>query len=177
MQMAREPSKIKFEAKAALECGAITRQGCLEDGARGVVALHQAGVHVHPVDNVAFSEGDGVAFFQGGKRDGCVANLPYEPVSDVRERINPEEFRTAIAEQRNFDRKTFHGRSRMPGKGKETGQGFTRVLHCRRHDGVVECEIIKSPILEVCSIRLWRRRESGCARGIEYFRKTFCGFL
>jgi len=84
MQTARAV-KIEFEPKAAFECGAISWQGRLEDGARGIVALHHAGVHVHPVDNVAFAEGDdGVALFQAGEREWRVADLPDEPVPDIR---------------------------------------------------------------------------------------------
>jgi hypothetical protein len=177
MQTARGV-KVEVEAKAALERGAISRQGCLEDGARGIVALHHAGVRVHPVDNVTFAEGDGVALFQAGECERRVADLPDEPVPDIRKRIDPEEFRPAIAEQCDLNREPLHGRPGMPGERKEAGQGLARALHCCRHDGVIEREIIKSAVLGVRRIRVGRRcREAGCARGIEYFRKPFCGFL
>src|SRR6185295_13623970 len=174
MQMAREPSKIEFEAKAALECGAISRQGCLEDSARGIVALRHTGVHVHPIDNVTFAEGDGCALFRAGKREWRVADLPDEPLSDVREWINPEEFRTAIAEQRDFDGEPLHGRPRMPRERKETGQGFSRALHCCRHDGVVECEVVERGMARRSGFG-WRSGETSRTRGVQNLLEPLCG--
>ena len=68
-----------------------------------------------------------VSPFLDRKPEWRVADVPDEPVSDVRERINPEEFRTAFTKQRNLDRKSLHGRPRMPGERKEAVQGFTSI--------------------------------------------------
>src|SRR5690348_8075139 len=123
MQKAWDTSKIEFKAKAALEFGAVSRQGCLEDGARGIVALRHAVVRVHPVDYVTFAKSDGVALFRTGKRERRVADLPDEPLSDKCKWMDPVEFRPAVAQQRDLDREPLHGRSRMPGERQEARQG------------------------------------------------------
>jgi hypothetical protein len=50
------------------------------------------------------AECDGVALFRAGERERSISDLPDEPVSDVCERIDPEEFRATVAEQRDLDR-------------------------------------------------------------------------
>src|SRR6186713_1495607 len=114
-------------------------------------------------------------FFGAASVSGVLlADLPDEPVSDVCERIDPEEFRTGVAEQRDLDREPLHGRPRMPGKRKETGQGFTRALHCRRHDGVVEGEVEERGMARRSGAR-WRSGEASRSRGVQNRCEPLCG--
>ncbi len=105
---------------------------------------------------------------------GVLPIWPMNRVADMRERMNPEEFRTAVAEQGDLDREAFHVGRRMFRQSQKSRKRITRALYRRRHDGIVEREIDEFIALGHLHDRLAvGRLRGGRARGAEDERKAF----
>jgi len=170
----RRASEIEIQPEPPPEGRAVLGEGSPQNGARGIVAPHHAGIHLHPVDDVAPRERDCIAHLQAVDRARHVADLADEPYADVSERMNPEKFRAAVAEKGDLDREAFHLGRRALRQSQKSRKGIACALDCRGHDGIVERKIDEFVALGLLHDRLAVGQLRGSrAGGADDKRKSF----